>query len=242
VKAALLERLAPRPSLPDVRTTLLDEVVAELEASARGRADGGLVALDAGCGRRSPLSAYRTRLARLHGVDLHRPRRVPDSFDAFALVDLCRDQQAFPPGSIDLVLSNFTLEHLADPPAALANIRRWLRPGGRLVLTTVNRRHPFVGAYLALPPALRDRLQRVVKPHASEAHQLVGACNDPRAVRDALHAAGLERVRIVMVGHLARTWKRRWPAFLLGLLGDAAAQRFPSRRSTIVAVAAAPAA
>ena len=35
--------------------------------------------------------------------------------------------------------------------AALGNLYRWLRPGGTLVITTVNRRHPFVAAYLGIP-------------------------------------------------------------------------------------------
>ena len=43
--------------------------------------------------------------------------------------------------------------------SALANLARWLRPGGSLVLTTVNRRHPFVAAYLGLPDPLRRRIQ-----------------------------------------------------------------------------------
>src|SRR4029077_8892061 len=116
--------------------------------------------------------------ARLVGADIHEPAVTLPHLDEFAIVDLCGPGTAFPDGSFDLVLSSFTLEHFADPPAALANLRRWLRPGGLLVVTTVNRRHPFVPPYLGLPEGPRRATQPLVKATAADAHPLVGACND----------------------------------------------------------------
>jgi len=96
-----------------------------------------------------------------------------------------------------------------------------------------------VAAYLSLPARLRGALQRLVRP--TDAHLLVGACNDPRTVAVALRGAGLEAVRVETVGNLSRAWGRSWPSFLAGLLGDIAAAPFPSRRSTILAMGSAPA-
>ena len=238
--ARLLELAGPRPTLGEARSALLDEAFEDLAAAPEHAEEHRLDVLDAGCGRRSPLLRYRDRIRRFAGADLHPPAPGElDYLDSFVRADLCRDADAFPPGSMDLVLSNFTLEHFADPAAALANMARWLRPGGRLVVTTVNRRHPFVGAYLSLPARLRGWLQRLVRP--ADAHPLVGACNDPQAVAVALRGAGLEAVRVETVGHLARAWARRWPTLLLGLLGDLAAGPFPGRRSTILATGSAPA-
>ena len=118
----------------------------------------------------------------------------------------------------------------------MANLRRWLRPGGTLVATTVNRRHPFVAAYLGLPDGPRRRLQPLVKATAADAHPLVGACNDPATIRQTLVGAGFTDIRLTTVGHLARAWGRYWPTFALGLAGDLLTVPFPSRRSTIVAV------
>lgn len=49
-------------------------------------------------------------------------------------------------GSIDAVLCTETLEHVLEPPCLLGEIRRCLRPGGRLVLTV-----PFAARWHFLP-------------------------------------------------------------------------------------------
>jgi SAM-dependent methyltransferase len=224
------------PTTAALVRSALDEVIARAEASGRP-----VAALDAGCGRVSALKPYRPRIARLVGVDIHEP--APGALphlDEFAQVDVCRDVAAFEPGTFDVVLSSFTVEHFADPSAAFSNLRRWLRPGGRLVLTTVNRRHPFVAAYLGMPSLVRDRLQPLVKASRADAHPLVGACNTPDDLRAALDGAGYVDVRVQTVGHLEAAWGRRRWTRALGRLGDDLAAGRPSRRSTIVASAAAP--
>ena len=235
-REAIIERLGVTPPVSTLVRTALDEAIGDAEARVDGSARP-VAALDAGCGRVSQLRAFRPRIGRLVGADIHEPVVPLAHLDEFAVVDLCGAGDAFEPGTFDVVLSSFTLEHFAAPGTALANMRSWLAPGGTLVATTVNRRHPFVGAYLGLPAGLRQRLQRVIKSTAADAHPIVGACNDPSAITDALEAAGFREVRLTTVGHLARAWGRTWPTFALGLVGDVVAQGAPSRRSTIIAVA-----
>jgi SAM-dependent methyltransferase len=228
-----------------VRSALGELVASELDdaiAGAEARGSDPVAALDAGCGRVSALKAFRPRIGRLVGADIHPPAagQLPH-LDEFETVDLCADGGAFPVGSFDVVLSSFTVEHFADPASAVRNMRRWLRPGGRLVITTVNRRHPFVAAYLGLPGWLRQRVQPLVKATAADAHPLVGACNTPAEIDDALAAAGFAPIRIVTVGHLETAWGRRGWSRVLGRLGDRLTDAMPSRRSTILAVATAPA-
>jgi SAM-dependent methyltransferase len=50
------------------------------------------------------------------------------------------DAQSFPPGSFDAVHLSHVIEHVHGPAALLAECRRVLRPGGRLVLLTPNAR------------------------------------------------------------------------------------------------------
>jgi SAM-dependent methyltransferase len=234
-----LRRLGIVPSVAELVRAALDDALgrAEVARGAQGQAPPAVVVLDAGCGRNSALARHRARISRFVGVDIHAP--APGALpylDEFATVDLCTTSDAFPPATFDVVLSSFTVEHFADPGAAFANLARWLRPGGSLVLTTVNRRHPFVAAYLAMPDRLRRRVQPVVKATVADAHPLVGACNDPAAAS----AAGFEQIRVEAVGHLARAWGRRLPTFVLGVVGDLLARGAPSRRSTLVVTARAP--
>jgi SAM-dependent methyltransferase len=237
-REAIIERFGVRPSVSLLVNQALDAALTGAATAARA-SERAITALDAGCGHTSQLRPFRARIGRLIGADIHRPTAPLPEFDAFAEVDLCRAGAAFEPETFDVILSSFTLEHFAEPRPALANMHRWLVPGGTLVATTVNRRHPFVGAYLALPAAVRDRLQRLVKASGADAHPLLGACNDPGAVVSALEAAGFRAIRVETVGHLARAWGRTWPTFALGLIGDVLARSLPSRRSTIIAVATA---
>lgn len=226
----LLPRLGLAPSTHDVVARFLEEEVPSRDA----------VVLDAGCGRHSALVPLRRRIGRFVGVDIHQPSAPLQWLDEFVEADLCRDAHAFPEASFDVALSSFTVEHFDDPGAAFATMRSWLRPGGTLVITTVNRRHPFVNAYLSLPRSVGHRLQRVVKSTAADAHPLVGACNTPALLRRALRRAGYGDIEIVTTDHLARAWRHRLPTWFLGLLGDLAAHPFPARRSTVVARARRP--
>ncbi len=232
----ILSRLGIEPTIAARLRVVLGEAVAE----ASRRSPGSVSVLDAGCGRTSPLIGYRDRISRFVGVDIHPPPAPLAYLDEFATVDLCRDAGAFEDATFDIILSNFTLEHFAEPRPALSNLCRWLKPGGRLVVTTVNRRHPFVAAYLGMPDGPRRRLQPMIKASAADAHPLVGACNDPATVHADLAAAGFGRIEVETVGNLARAWGRRLPTFALGLAGDLIAQPSPSRRSTILAVARKP--
>ena len=233
----LVQRLGIEPTIAARLKATLGPAV----DAAAVRSPGSVTVLDAGCGRASPLSQFRDRIDRFVGVDLHAPATPLAYLDEFAKADLCADGGSFREGSFDLVLSNFTIEHFADPPAALANLYRWLRPGGTLVITTVNRRHPFVNAYLAFPDSARRRIQPMVKETVADAHPLVGICNDPDAVAGALAGAGFEQIELETVSNLARAWGRWLPTFAVGLAGDLIAQGSPSRRSTILASAVKPA-
>lgn len=222
----LSRRLGLTPTTQDVVRRWLDEAVPQ---------EGGAAALDAGCGRLSQLRPLRSRLSRFVGVDIHEPPRPLHWLDSFVVADLCRDVDAFPEGTFDVTLSNFTVEHFADPVGAFRTIGTWLKPGGWLVITTVNRRHPLVDLYLSMPPEVRTRVQPVVKKSEADAHPLVGACNTPRLIREGLAAAGYTDIEIVTTSHLARAWGQTLPTWALGLVGDLAAHSMPARRSTIVA-------
>ncbi|MFI6739431.1 methyltransferase domain-containing protein [Nonomuraea sp. NPDC050451] len=101
--------------------------------------------LDAGCGS-GPLSAtLRDRGAVVTGIDASAGmlaiarRRIGEDADLH-VVDV-RDPLPFADGAFDDVVASLVLHYLEDWGPTLAEMRRVLRPGGRLI-ASVN--HPFV--------------------------------------------------------------------------------------------------
>ena len=97
--------------------------------------------------------------------------------------------QPFPPGSFDHAFVCFVLEHLAEPEAALAALRRMLRPGGLVMVTEGDhgscRFHPETPAALAVWDEL-----------VTEQARLGGDSLIGRRLHGLLTAAGFTDVRV----------------------------------------------
>ncbi|MFE9629803.1 class I SAM-dependent methyltransferase [Streptomyces sp. NPDC006463] len=108
--------------------------------------------LDAGCGSGPLSAALRDRGAVVTGIDISAGmlalarRRLGDDVDLH-VVDLS-DRLPFPDGAFDDVVASLVLHYLEDWGPALAELRRVLRPGGRLIASVD---HPFV-AYTIQEP------------------------------------------------------------------------------------------
>ena len=100
--------------------------------------------LDAGCGSGPLLAALRERGAIVTGIDKsagmleQARRRLGD--DADLQVAELGSPLPFPDGTFDDVTASLVLHYLQDWGPALAELRRVLKPGGRLIVS-VN--HPF---------------------------------------------------------------------------------------------------
>ncbi|SCF27263.1 Methyltransferase domain-containing protein [Micromonospora viridifaciens] len=140
----------------------------EVLLDAVGPGDG---VLDLGCGngQLTRLAARRSGAGHAVGVDLSAPMldraRASAADEGVDNVDFVRaDAQVhpFPPAAFDVALSRFGVMFFADPVAAFANVRRALRPGGRLAFVCLDDvRRGDLGAVLAplaahLPPAGTD--------------------------------------------------------------------------------------
>jgi SAM-dependent methyltransferase len=100
--------------------------------------------LDAGCGSGPLIAALRDRGAVVTGIDksagmLEMARRRLDDDADLHVAELGRPL-AFPDGTFDDVTASLVLHYLEDWGPALAELRRVLKPGGRLILS-VN--HPL---------------------------------------------------------------------------------------------------
>jgi SAM-dependent methyltransferase len=101
--------------------------------------------LDAGCGSGPLSAALRDRGAVVTGIDasagmLALARRRLGDDAALHVVDLS-DRLPFADGAFDDVVASLVLHYLEDWGPTLAELRRVLRPGGRLIASV---HHPFV--------------------------------------------------------------------------------------------------
>jgi SAM-dependent methyltransferase len=107
----------------------------------------GAVALDVGC-----REGAQTRWLEALGYEVT-SIDVEPAFERASVVDADRPLP-YPTGSFDLVWCSEVIEHLKDPAASLSELRRVLRRGGTLVVTTPNSRAWFYRALalVGLPP------------------------------------------------------------------------------------------
>ncbi|WP_410669349.1 class I SAM-dependent methyltransferase [Amycolatopsis sp. cmx-4-68] len=101
--------------------------------------------LDAGCGSGPLFAALRERGAAVTGIDqstemLNRARRRLGADADLRVADLA-DPLPFPDAAFDDVVASLVLHYLRDWAPTLAEFRRVLKPGGRLI-ASVN--HPFM--------------------------------------------------------------------------------------------------
>ena len=157
--------------------------------------------LDVGC-RSGRLTQHYTEGNDVTGVDVDR--------DAIALftetlgleghwLDVDSEPLPFPPSSFDVVVCTEVLEHLRFPGPALAEIRRVLKPGGRLVGSVPN------------ATRLRNRWRFLMgELHEDPTHL---HRSSPDTIREAL-ASEFEAVEILPVsGHLLGGGKHGVPVF-----------------------------
>jgi SAM-dependent methyltransferase len=76
------------------------------------------------------------------GLEIEHERAVAALARADAIVLGVGEQLPFADNSFDLILSNEVIEHVADDRAAVAEMARVARPGGRVVIFAPNRWYP----------------------------------------------------------------------------------------------------
>jgi SAM-dependent methyltransferase len=129
------------------------------QKSATALLKHGATVLDVGCGRTFPSAAWLIATgARVYGID-----PVVDPAAVIQGVSVDRGTSYDIPhrdGSIDLIVSQCVLEHLARPATAFAEFRRVLKEHGQVLFLTANK-WDYVSLFaLLVPNRLHKRLVR----------------------------------------------------------------------------------
>lgn len=122
----LARRTGPRSSAMDLDWLVQAPLSRDVTAALARHATGTL--LDVGCGHR-PYEPVAPPGVRWIGMDTKASDR--SGADAWALAGAL----PFRDGAFDTVLCTQVLEHVEDPGAAVAEMVRVLRPGGKLIVT-----------------------------------------------------------------------------------------------------------
>ena len=159
----------------------------------RGSARPDSRVLDVGAGRGGVLELIWDQVRLAVGVDPDRAslveRRAPLPVaqalgDCLPLVD----------ASFDLALAIWVFEHLEQPARMMDEVARVLRPGGRLIFLTPNRRHPLIMAnrLSQLLPELQRRLvPAVYGREADDTFRVHYRANAEADIAALAHGAGL---------------------------------------------------
>jgi SAM-dependent methyltransferase len=140
--------------------------------------DSSTVILDFGAGRgaqrlndtvafRQALLNFKGKVREVIGVDVDPIVTQNDSLDR-ALVIKPDEAIPLPDRSIDLILSDFTFEHIAEPASIAAEFDRLLTEGGWICARTPNRWGYIAAANRLVPKMLRMRVLRFSQPERQE--------------------------------------------------------------------------
>ena len=144
--------------------------------------------LEIGPGPSNATSRFLATLGELHGLDPDAAAQHNDALAGFGRLTGAR--YPFADGSFAACVSNYTIEHIPDADAHLAEVARVLEPGGVYVFRTPNRWH-YVTLFASVTPhwvheLLANRL-RNLSDEDHEPYPTVYALNTRAAVEH--HAA-----------------------------------------------------
>lgn len=136
---AIPSYLHPNPALRWMAWRRLEVVVAQLQEVMARRERSSTTLLDFGCGTGVLFAEELRHAARVYGVDLvlDAARLLLDEagLDGVTLLDPDEAASTVPEHSIDVIVAAEVLEHVEPVEPTLQQFRRWLAPGGRLVVS-----------------------------------------------------------------------------------------------------------
>jgi SAM-dependent methyltransferase len=187
--------------LSDLLDRQLEEVGQTAMAALAPKPGERILDIGCGCGRTSLELAERVGPeGEVTGADISRPmlaearrRAQAAGLSQASFREGDAQTEAFPPGAYDAVFSRFGVMFFDDPPAAFANIRKALKPGGRLAFVCWRGLPENPWMLVPMGAALK-RLPAPAPPEPGAPGPFAFA--DPERVRGVLQAAGFGTIGI----------------------------------------------
>ena len=205
--------------------------------------EAGMRWLDVGCGRKlvpewlpdqSAIEARLTsRVGSMVGIDLDLAALHDNRSCAHRLMAAAA-ALPFADASFDLVTSNMVFEHVEQPQAALAEIRRVLRTGGRLIIHTPNLFDIVTVAARVIPNRLHPMLVSRIEGRAEEdVYPTHFSFNRRSDIEASLSATGFRQFGVEYLDH-PNSYQRVPVVAHIEALWHHLARRVPSLRGTLL--------
>jgi SAM-dependent methyltransferase len=120
-----------------------------------------------GCAHRRSLRNFRSRVARVIGLDVDEAVVQNAALDEAYLFNP-KDVLPLDDASIDIVVSDVTFEHITDPAQSARELDRVLKPGGWLCARTPNRYGYIALANRLVPETIKTQVLKIVQPARKE--------------------------------------------------------------------------
>jgi SAM-dependent methyltransferase len=190
-----LTDLIDRKLYPGVGSNWDDELLRE---SVLRRLKPEMCVLDLGAGRGLVAQmAFRGLARRVVGVDLD--PRVGSNPNLDEGIVASATQLPFPASSFDLVVCDNVLEHVDEPARVMSEVARVLRPGGRFLAKTPNRKHYMPLISRMTPTSFHRWVNRLRGRNESDTFRTQYRINTPRDVELHARSCGLEVEKIRLI-------------------------------------------
>lgn len=132
----------------------------------------------------------------------------------------------YPDETFDLAFANNVLEHLADPGAVFAEIGRTLRPAGRFLFKTPNRRHYVAILARLTPHRFHEWVNSLRGRDAADTYPTLYRANTARDVHRFAESSGFEVVSLEHVEGRPEYLRINGLTYLIGLAYERLVNRF----------------
>ena len=175
--------------------------------------DSSCTVLDVGCGRggamedpidiRRNLRDLKGKVRKVIGIDVGEAGKENPCLDEFRLIE--GDLWPIEESTIDLIVCDCVLEHIASPDKFFSEVRRVLRNGGHLCLRTPNSWGYVALCARVIPNKLHARVTRMARGGGKEedVFPTVYRCNSLWRIRSMMKQYGL---RHVVYGYASEPW------------------------------------